>query len=299
MTATDTALTWAIGANPCLEALREGRLAPGGLRLTQVPVPNIVAAFRRMCRTLEFDISEMSVVTYFTARQYGLPFTAIPVFPAVRFLHQAISYNVNSGVQSPKDFEGKKVGVRSHTLTPGVWEKGILAHDYGVDLTKVTWVVNDEEHLLQSHDDTPANVIRDIGADLGKMLAGGELAGGLSVGTESPDVRPLIADPQAAAIDSYRRTGVRPFIHTIVIRDSVLAEVPRFGEAFFEACKASKAEWRGALGAGEAHEDHQNPMPCGMTSARPVLEALMRLSVEQEILHKLLDLDELFPGNLD
>ena len=298
MAATGTTLTWAIGTNPCLGSLREGKLAPGGVRLVQVPVPNIVAAFRRMCRTLEFGVSEMSIVTYFAARQYGLPITAIPVFPLARFLHEAISYNVNLGVQRPKDFGCKKVGVRSPTLTPGVWAKGILAHEYGVDLAKVTWVVNDEEHVVQRHDDTPANVIRDIGADLGRMLAEGELAGGLSVQTESPHARPLLADPQAAALESYRRTGVRPLIHTIVIRDSVLAEIPGFSKVLFEACKASKAEWREASGARATHEDYQDPMPCGMTSARPALETLMRLSIEQEVLHGPLDLDEFFPGNL-
>jgi 4,5-dihydroxyphthalate decarboxylase len=99
--------------------------------------------------------------------------------------------------------EGKEVGVWSHTLTPGVWQQGILEHEHGVDLAKVTWVVNDEEHVGQCHDDIPANVIRNIGANLSTMLMEGELPGGLSVRTESPYVRPLIADQETAEFKHY------------------------------------------------------------------------------------------------
>ncbi len=299
MTLTDTTLTWAIGANPCLEALREGRLKAGGVQLTQVAVPNIVAAFRRMCRDLEFDVSEMALVTYCIARQYGLPFTAIPVFPQTRFVHQALACNVNSGVQTPKDLEGKRVGLRSHALTPGVWLKGILAHEYGVDLAKVNWVVSDEEHVERSHADIPANVVRELGADLGAMLGKGELAGGIGLRTDSSNVQPLFADAEAVALDSYRRTRVRPIIHTIVVRDSVLAERPGFGKALFEACKASKDEWSKTSGAADFHEAHEDPMPLGMASTRSALETLMGYCVEQGILYGSMDLDEIFPGGLE
>jgi hypothetical protein len=112
----------------------EGRQRDGAGRVVQhVEVSPIVAAFRRMVRTLEFDVSEMAITTYLTAKAHGKAFTALPVFVMRQFHHTPIVYNVKSGVKSPKDLEGKKVGVRAYTVTTGVWARGILATEYGVD----------------------------------------------------------------------------------------------------------------------------------------------------------------------
>ena len=98
-----------------------------GILLEHVEIAPIVGAFRRMCRHLEFDVCEMAITTYLTARAYGKPFTALPVFVMRQFHHAPIVYNVTSGVTSPKDLEGKRVGVRAYTVTTGVWARGILA----------------------------------------------------------------------------------------------------------------------------------------------------------------------------
>ena len=192
-----------------------------GIRFEHIEVSPIVAAFRRMVRTLEFDVSEMAITTYLTAKAHGKPFTALPIFVMRQFHHAPIVYNVKSGVKSPKDLEGKKVGVRAYTVTTGVWARGILATEYGVDLGKVTWVVVDEEHVQEYQ--KPSNVLEQPGANLGEMVAKGELAAAIGAGqVDSPDVKPLIASPREAEAAWYRKTGIYPINHTVVVKDSLL-----------------------------------------------------------------------------
>src|SRR6185436_1094120 len=126
-----TTLTTAIATYPHTRALKDGTVTAPGLQLQHVEVSPIVGAFRRMVRTLEFDVSEMAITTYLTARAFGKPFTALPVFIMRQFHHSPIACNVTSGVRSPKDLEGKKVGGRAYTVTTGVWARGILATEYG------------------------------------------------------------------------------------------------------------------------------------------------------------------------
>src|SRR5437588_11267859 len=119
------------------EPLRDGRVKPRSFEFDFEDVPVIIKAFRRMVRNLDFDISEMAMTTYLCARAVGKPFTAIPVFPMRAFHHGAIVYNTKSGVQRPKDLEGRKVGVnRGYTVTTGLWARSILQHEHDVDLGK-------------------------------------------------------------------------------------------------------------------------------------------------------------------
>src|ERR1700741_4472725 len=141
-----TTLTTAIATYPHTKALKDGSVTAGGLTFDHVEVTPIGGPCRRNVRTLEFDVSEMAITTYLTAKAHGKAFTALPVFIMRQFHHTPIVYNVKSGVKSPKDLEGRKVGVRAYTVTTGVWARGILATEYGVDLSKVTWVVVDEGH---------------------------------------------------------------------------------------------------------------------------------------------------------
>src|SRR5881409_1713249 len=205
MTATGTTvLKTALATYAHTKGLKDGTVTAPGIRLEHVEVSPIVGAFRRMCRTLEFDVSEMAITTYLTAKAHGKPFTALPVFVMRQFHHAPIVYNVKSGVSSPKDLEGKKVGVRAYTVTTGVWARGILATEYGVDLSKVTWLLADEEHVEEYHKAYPANVVYQAGANLGQMVATGELAAAIGVGrVDSPDVKPLIANAREAEAAWY------------------------------------------------------------------------------------------------
>ena len=151
-------LKTALATYPQTQALKDGTVRPRTFDFEFEEVPQIIQAFRRMVRGLEFDISEMAITTYLCAREHGKAFTAIPVFPMRAFHHGAILYNTRSGIRSPKDLEGKRVGVnRGYTVTAGLWARSILQHEHGVDLSKVTWVLSGDEHVAEYR--PPANVV--------------------------------------------------------------------------------------------------------------------------------------------
>jgi 4,5-dihydroxyphthalate decarboxylase len=156
--------------------------------------------------------------------------------------HATVAYNVNAGVQSPKDLEGKKIGVRAYAGTAGVWARGLLQSEYGVDPSKVTWVLNDNEHLDESPN--PSNATLTKGANLGEMLTGGELAAAIGLqGVDSPDVKPLIGNARQAQSDWFKKTGVFPINNTVVVKDELLAADPGLAESLFAAFKEAKAAY--------------------------------------------------------
>ena len=178
---------------------------------------------RRMCRGLEFDICEMAFTTYLCARAAGLPFTAIPVFVTRNFHHWAVFINTKSGIKQPKDLEGRKVGVnRGYTVTTGLWARGILHSEYGVDLNKVTWIPTDDEHVAGFA--APKNVdYRFRGAKMRDLLLSSEIDA--AIGEVAVDA----SDIQAA--DSRRaERRVR-----LLQKDRDLSDQPRRGGQGFGA----------------------------------------------------------------
>src|SRR5438270_11191889 len=109
------------------QALKDGTVKPKNFELQFVELNPLIDAFRRMVRGLEFDICEMAITTYICARAHDKRMTAIPVFLVRAFHHGAILYNTKAGIRTPKDLEGKRVGVnRGYTVTTGVWARGVL-----------------------------------------------------------------------------------------------------------------------------------------------------------------------------
>ena len=303
-----TVLKTAIATYPHTQGLKDGTVTAPGLRLEHVEVSPIVGAFRRMCRGLEFDVSEMAITTYLTAKAYGKPFTALPVFVMRQFHHAPIVYNVNSGVQDPKDLEGKKVGVRAYTVTTGVWARGILATEYGVDLEKITWVVVDQEHVQEYQ--KPSNVMERPGANLAEMVATGELAAAIGAGkVDSPDVKSLIPDAAAAEAAWYRKTGIYPLNHTVVVKDSLLEADPALAPRLFGAFSEAKAAFIERLAAGaELPADAQalakrrsivgdDPLPYGLARNRKAMMAVIQFAVDQKILPRRVTPEEMFATN--
>ena len=140
------------------QALKDGTVKPKTFEFDFVEVDPLIAAFRRMVRGLEFDICEMAITTYICARAHGKRMTAVPVFLVRAFHHGAILANTKAGIRTPKDLEGRKVGVnRGYTVTTGVWARSILQEEYGVDLSKITWVLSGDEHVAEYR--PPANVV--------------------------------------------------------------------------------------------------------------------------------------------
>jgi 4,5-dihydroxyphthalate decarboxylase len=303
-----TILKTAIATYPHTKGLKDGTVLVPGVQFEHVEITPIIGAFRRMCRTLDFDLSEMAITTYLTAKAYDKPFTALPIFVMRQFHHAPIVYNIKSGVQSPKDLEGKKVGVRAYTVTTGVWARGILATEYGVDLDKITWVVVDEEHVQEYR--KPANVLERSGANLAEMLVKGELAAAIGAGKiDSPDVKPLIADSAAAEAAWYRKAGIYPINHTIVVKDALLQSDPSLAPRLFNGFEAAKAQLLKELSSSsELSAEAQvlakrrslvgdDPLPNGLERNRKALEAIICFAHEQKILPRTIKPEEMFAPN--
>jgi 4,5-dihydroxyphthalate decarboxylase len=253
----------------------------------------------------------MAITTYLTAKAHAKPFTALPIFVVRHFHHSPMVYNIKSGVQSPKDLENKTIGVRAYTVTTGVWARGILATEYGVDLDKITWVVVDEEHVQEYR--KPANVTERPGANLAEMLVAGELAAAIGVGKlDSPDIRPLIPDAAAAEAAWYRKTGIYPINHTIVVKDTLLQSDTSLAPRLFAGFEAAKAQFLQELGsASELSAEAQilakrrsivgdDPLPNGLARNHKALETIIRFAHEQKILPRAVEPKEMFaPNTLD
>src|SRR5215210_804448 len=169
----------AIGSYGHTAAIKDGRVPIEGVDAEMIEVSPIIQAFRRMVRDLEFDICEMAPTTYMIARAFGAPYIALPIFIMRRFHHGGFVVRPDSGIKVPKDLEGKKVGVRAYSVTTGVWTRGIFVNEYGLDSSKVTWVVDDEEHVTTLK--LPPNVIHaPEGKSLASMMAAGELSAGFN-----------------------------------------------------------------------------------------------------------------------
>jgi 4,5-dihydroxyphthalate decarboxylase len=299
-----TRLRTAFATRGHTEAIKDGSVAPRTFEFEFEEVPVIIKAFRRMVRNQDFDVCELAMTTYLCSRAHGKPFTAIPVFPVRAFHHGAIVYHTKSGVKTPRDLEGRKVGVnRGYTVTTGVWARSILQHEYGVDLNKVTWVLSGDEHVAEFR--PPANVLPiEPGRTMEELLATGEIAAAIGVQVDSADVKPLIPNATEAGFEALRRTGHYPINHTIVVRNDVLAANPNLADDLFDTFAEAKQRYLDRLknDAGAAADPVHlrvmqitgDPLPYGIEPNRPMLEALTGYAVEQKILPRAIAIEELF-----
>jgi 4,5-dihydroxyphthalate decarboxylase len=233
--------------------------------------------------------------------------TAVPVFLVRAFHHGAILVNAKAGIRSPKDLEGKRVGVnRGYTVTTGVWARGVLADEHGVDLGKITWVLSGDEHVAEYK--APANVVPiDKGKNMDDMLISGELVAAIGVETKHPDVKPLIPTALEAGLSALRQRGHYPINHTVVIKDELIAKYPGLAADVFNAFAEAKRVYVERLKAGKVDnptavdEVHRqvmaaigNPLPYGIEPNRKILDELIRHATAQGIVRKPVKLDELF-----
>lgn len=332
MATTTLTLTAAVRSHGGALPLLSGAIAMDGLRLDHITVEPQIAAYRRMVRDLAFDICELAPTTYLCAKAFHKPFTAIPVFLTHGFHHRSVVCNVASGITRPQDLVGKKFGVRAYTVTTGVWTRGMLASEYGVDPARVTWYTDDEEHVTEWV--PPANVVQlPPGASLAAMLAAGQLDAALSgmagIGRSGPPtaaweaaatqavaaptavpLAPLFPNARELEVAWYQRTKIFPLHGLIVIKDAVLAEYPWVAPALLHAFQASKALHLQRLAeAGPSTADDRqilenqeligggDPLPFGLEANRPTLEALIEYAYNQQIIPAKVHPEEVFAPN--
>lgn len=315
-------LTIAIATSGHTAALKDGSIPIEGADANFVEVVPIIAAFRRMVRDVEFDVCELAPTTYLIARALGAPFIALPIFVMRRFHHGGFVVRLDAGIRTPKDLEGKRVGVRAYSVTTGVWTRGIFENEYGLDPSKVTWVVDDEEHVTALK--LPANVIHaPPGQSLASMMAGGELQAGFTgpagIGragaptanweqggqTAAQNYPELIENSAATEADWYRRTGIYPIHGTIVVKTNVLKKNPRVARALFDAFTQAKNGYVERLTRGEGETDNDkryrgflplmgDPLPYGMKANRASIDALMNYALQQKLIPERMPLEQAF-----
>ncbi len=293
------------------KALKDGAVKPRTFAFDFVEVDPLIDAFRRMVRGLEFDLCEMAMTTYVVAREHGKRMTGIPIFLVRAFHHGAIFHNTKSGIRTPKDLEGRRVGVnRGYTVTTGLWARSVLAHQYGVDLSKITWVLSGDEHVAEFR--PPANVVPlEKGRKMADALAAGELGAAIGVEVDHPDVKALIANPKDAAFEALRTRGHYPINHLMVIKDDIPAAQPDIALDIFDAFTAAKRLYVERLKAGAIEKPTavdetyrrvmeitgKDPLPYGIAPNRQALDELIANALEQKVLTRRVAVEELFPSN--
>jgi 4,5-dihydroxyphthalate decarboxylase len=287
-------------------ALKNGDIMLPDFNLSFEEVDPLTKAFRRMVREGAYDVSEMALTTYITAKAYGARMTAIPVFLVRDFHHKAIVAGQSAGIASAKDLEGRRVGVnRGYTVTTSVWARAILAEEHGVDLSKITWARSGEEHVADWR--PPANV-ESLGGTgtLEEQLARGDVDAAVGL-TAGEGTRALIPDAFNAGVVALKSRGLYPINHLVVVHDDVLAEVPDVAAQLFNAFSASKRIYVDDLKGGRistlsaidkvhlaALEVMDDPLPYGIAPNQRVLETLMAQAVSQGIIDGPIALQDLF-----
>ena len=288
-------LRTALGNYGHTTTLKDGSITSPMFDLEQVEISPVPMIFRRMVRGLEFDVAEMALATYFCARAHGRRFTGIPIFLTRSFYHDVLVYHRRSGIREPKDLEGRRVGVRSYTFTTGVWTRGILATEYGVDLGTVTWVLATDEHVEEYV--APSNVVASPNNDLGRMLLAGEIDAAIAPGpVDSPDIQPLFPESREADDAWHRKTGVYPISHLLVVKDAALESHAGLATELFRLFNEARSQYLHRLRSGAAADAGDrsllklaetvgdDPLPYGFESSRKTLETFIRFNVDQGVI---------------
>lgn len=278
-----------MGSYPNAMALKDGRLRSDLVEFEFADVKVSNTAFKPLVREAKFDLAEVAIVTFLQARYYGKPYVLIPATVVGRGQLHTIAYNPERGHLGPGDLNGKTLGVRAYTQTTGVWVRGILAEQYGVDLGSLQWVTFEEGHVAEYED--PPNVRRaPEGKTLVQMLLDGELDAAV-VGDKYPDPRlkPLIPDPEAANRAWSQAHGGVPINHMLVIREQLAQTRPDVVREIYRLFKEAKAASFAETGVPDL-----DPLRFGIEANRRSLGIVIDFAFRQGLLPRPFTVDELF-----
>jgi 4,5-dihydroxyphthalate decarboxylase len=270
-----------LGDYPATAALKKGEVRSDRVRMDFADVRPASAGFKRVVRDLEFDVAELAITTFLMAKAAGKPLRLLPAVVVGRLQHSYLVYDAKRGPLAPRDLAGRRVGVRSYSVTTGMWIRGILAEDYGVEPDAVTWVTFEEAHVAEFRD--PPNVERAApGKELVAMLLAGEIDAAVVGDGKPPDarLRPLIPDAEAAARDWQKRKGAIQINHMVVVKDSV----PRA-----DAEEVSRLLARSIAAAGNPEMN-----PYGVGANRRNLEVAIDYVYRQRLIPRRYAVEELY-----
>ena len=301
-------------------ALQDGTIQPDGIDLNYLDLP-VEETFFRMVRHREFDVAEMSLSSYTVSRfRDPQPFVAIPIFPSRFFRHSCIYLSAKSGIRTPKDLIGKKIGVPEYQMTAPVWIRGILSDHYGVPVDSVTYWTGGEEEPGRPEKqklDLPPNIkVHSIPEDrtLAQMLRDGEIDAFYTARKPSTydgkSVTRLFPNFMEVEKDYYKSTGMFPIMHTIAIKREVYEANRWIAQSLFKAFVESQkktyedlketAALKGMLPWFNAHVEEAFELmgadfwTYGFEPNQRTLETFLRYHYEQGLSKRLLKPEELF-----
>lgn len=290
--------------------------------------------FWRQLKFAEFDVSEFSLSSFLIGRAQGLPFIGIPVFVNRRFPFGEIFCNVESGIVEPGDLKGKRMGLPEYQMTTALWIRGILQHEFQVMPEDITWFVERRPEL--SHGGAtgfrppPGVRIERVPPEetLSSMLVSGRIDAAYVLPSlitrasmidrdgptirNHPKVRPLFPDPKDSAVSYYKKTGIFPIHHLVVVNERILENHPwvalNLFDAFREAKKLSLDNmnlslapgvpttlvWEGLLLEEQKKLMGEDFFPYGISANRKVLETALEYSFEQRLTPHKMELHRLF-----
>lgn len=309
-------LNFACGPYDRTLALRDGTLKPDGIDLNYIMLQP-AEIFWRMLQFKEFDASEMSLSNYTTLVSEGNPpFIAIPAFPSRVFRHGYFFVNADKGIKTGADLKGKRGGVPEYSMTAAVYMRGLMQHEFGVRPSDVEWVQGRTDRLGRKLPPDIKLTQAPAGNELGDMLDRGEIDflitanNPLSFRRGAKNVRRLFPNYAELEKDYYRRTGIYPIMHTVVIRRDIYERDPWVAMSLYKAlCEAKERCYRLLLEAGapKASFAWLQPMieeeqaiigrdwyPYGIAQNRPSIEALLQYTHEQGLSARRLKIDDLF-----
>jgi 4,5-dihydroxyphthalate decarboxylase len=276
-----------VGSHAGTEALKAGRVSSPRVSFKFADVQVVNTQFKAMMRDLEYDFGEIAINTYLQGYEYGKPYVLLPATTIGRNQHHTLFHNADRGPLTPRDLSGKRVGDRAYTQTTGVWVRGFLAEDYGVDLRSITWVTFEDPHLAEYRE--PPNVQRaPADKELKQMLLDGEIdAAILGDVAEHGPLKHLIPNHAAAGQRWAHAHGGVPINHMAIIRQSIAQLQPDVVREVYRLLAESRAA--AALPTGQ-----DDPLRFGVNATRRSLEQMVAYSFDQGLISRRPGVDELF-----
>jgi 4,5-dihydroxyphthalate decarboxylase len=309
-----TRLTLSCGDYDRTRPLIDRTVATPRLDLTVIPLPS-AERHTRFVRNLEFDVCELQVAQYLGLKSRGAPITAIPVFPHRRFNHSCVMVRMDSNIRRPEDLRGRRIGVHGHFNPIALWIRGLLQHEFNLPPSEIHWVADGSEDVPGW---SPPSWLRIERAPAGRkmqdLLKAGELDAqilsdsGADASTINKIVRRLWPNYREVETDYYRRTGIFPIRHLVVVKNEVLERdgevasqlVRAFEDAKQQAYKywadhrRSSLAWFGAEQEEERALLGPDPWPYSVEKNRVVLETLLDYAFEQRLTDRRLEINEIF-----
>ena len=276
-----------LGDYPNTKALKTGEVRAPDLAFdfADVKIPNTV--FKDVVRHLKYDFSELAIVTYLQAKAHGKPLVLLPAVVVGALPHPFLVYNSERGRITPGDLAGKRVGIRAYSVTTAAWIRGVLQNDHGVDLDSVRWVTFEDPHVAE-YSDPPTAERAATGKQMTQMLLDGELDAAVVGGPDlkEPRFKPVIVNPHEAAQAWCKKYGIYPINHMAIVTERLAQSNSAAVKEIFRLLRESK-ERSGAI-------SDPDPLQFGVENVRRSLTTIIEYSVQQRLIPRRFEVDELF-----